>query len=154
MHAVIVDRLEEYLADTLEPAGRREIEAHLAACRSCREEIAEVREVSEMFGSLRSEAEAPEPLPGFYASVMQRVEERRSAPVFAGWFALDLGLGRRLVFTSLMTLAVLGTYLVTREEAYSPAPTAEAMMAQEYSPSFDSAPAPDQMLVTLAAYEH
>jgi anti-sigma factor RsiW len=152
MHAVIVDRLEDYLADTLEPAGRREVEAHLVACPGCREEIAELREVSSLFECLRA-GEIEEAAPGFYAGVMRRVDERRSVPVFAGWFALDLALGRRLVFASLMTLAVLGTYLVSRETGYSPTPSAEAVMAQEYVPGFDSAPAPDQMLVTLTAYE-
>jgi hypothetical protein len=84
---------------------------------------------------------------------MRRVDERRSVPVFAGWFALDLALGRRLVFASLVTLAVLGTYLVSHEAGYSSGPSAEAVMAQENSPAFDSASAQDQMLVTLTAYE-
>jgi hypothetical protein len=101
---------------------------------------------------LRS-AELEEPAPGFYAGVMRRVDQRRAVPVFAGWFALDLGIGRRLVFASLLTLAVLGSYLVSRETGYAGGPSAEAVMAQEYSPAFDSAPAQDQMLVTLTAYE-
>ncbi len=154
MHAVIVERLDEYLADALHPAGQREIEAHLVGCRACRDEIAELREVSQMLGCLRSgEEEVKEPAPGFYARIMRRVDERRTAPVLGGWFALDLALGRRLVFASLMTLAVLGTYLVSREAGYSSAPSAEAVMAQEYTADFDSAPAPDRMLVTLTAYE-
>lgn len=153
MHAVIANRLEEFLADALEPAGRREIEAHLAACGACREEIAELREVSLMFGSLRPESnEEHEPMPGFYSAVMRKVDERRSVPMFGGWFALDLALGRRVVFASLMTLAILGTYLISRETGYSSAPSAEAVMAQENSPEFDSASGPDAMLVTLTAY--
>jgi anti-sigma factor RsiW len=152
MHSVIVDCLEGYLADGLEPVDRRVVEAHLAACRSCREEIAALREVSQSFSCLRS-TEIGEPAPGFYAGIMRRVDERRAVPVFAGWFALDLALGRRLVFASLLTLAVLGTYLVSREAGDPGGPSAEAVMAQEYSPAFDSAPAPDQMLVTLTAYE-
>jgi anti-sigma factor RsiW len=153
MHAVIVDCLEEYLAGALEPADRRVVEEHLAGCRTCRDEIAGVREVSQLLGCLRSEEEIEAPAPGFYAGIVQRVDQRRSVPVFAGWFALDLALGRRLVFASLMTLAVLGTYLVSREASYAGGPSAEAVMAQEYSPMFDSAPAQDQMLVTLTAYE-
>jgi anti-sigma factor RsiW len=152
MHAVIVDCLESYLADALEPADRRAIDAHLVACRACRDEIAELKETSQWLGCLRSE-EIGEPAPGFYAAVMRRVDERRAVPVFAGWFALDLALGRRLVFASLLTLAVLGTYLVSREATYKGGPSAEAVMAQQESPAFDSAPAQDQMLVTLTAYE-
>jgi hypothetical protein len=53
-----------------------------------------------------------------------------------------------------MTLAVLGSYLVTRETGYAGGPSPEAVMAQQNSPAFDSASAPDNMLVTLTAYEH
>ena len=153
MHSAIVDRLEEYLAGALAPAGQRSIEAHLNSCRACRDEVASLREMSQLFGCLHSE-EIGEPAPGFYAGIMRRVDERRAVPVFAGWVALDLALGRRLVFASLMTLAVLGTYLVSHETGNTSGPSAEAVMAQEYTPAFDSAPAPDQMLVTLTAYEH
>ena len=138
--------------DALEPVDRRVIEAHLVACRSCRDEIAGLREVSQLLGCLHSD-EIVEPAPGFYAGIMRRVDRRRSVPVFGGWFAVDLALGRRLVFASLITLAVLGTYLVSRETGYSGEPSAEAVMAQEYSAAFDSAPAQDRMLVTLTAYE-
>lgn len=153
MHAVIVDCLEEYLAGALEPARERAIEAHLKSCGACREEVAGLREVSQLFGCLHSE-EIGEPAPGFYSGIMRRVDERRAIPVFAGWFALDLALGRRLVFASLLTLAVLGTYLVSHETGSSSAPSAEAVMAQQYNPAFDSASAQDQMLVRLTAYEH
>jgi anti-sigma factor RsiW len=153
MHAVIVDCLEEYLAGALEPVDLRAVEAHLVACRRCRDEIVDLQETAQLLGCLRSE-EIGEPAPGFYAGIMRHVDERRAVPVFAGWFALDLALGRRLVFASLMTLAVLGTYLVSREAGYSGGPSTEAVMAQENSPAFNSAPAQDQMLVTLTAYEH
>lgn len=153
MHAVIVDCLEEYLAGALNPADERAVEAHLVSCRKCRDEIAELREVTQLLGCLRPDEEAERPSPGFYSGIMRQVDERRSVPVFACWFALDLALGRRLVFASLLTLAVLGTYLVSRETGYSGGPSAEAVMAQESSAAFESAPAPDQMLVTLTAYE-
>ena len=74
MHSVIVDRLEEYLAGAMEPAGQRAIEAHLNSCRACRDEVASLREVSQLFGCLRSE-EIGEPAPGFYAGIMRRVDE-------------------------------------------------------------------------------
>jgi hypothetical protein len=66
------------------------------------------------------------------------------------WTAFgDFAFGRRVVFASLLTLAVLGTVLVSREAAYAPNPTTpEAVMA-------DAAGSPNagQMLVTLASYE-
>jgi anti-sigma factor RsiW len=151
MHAVVMDSLEEYLSGTLEPAGKRTVEAHLSACRTCRDELREMQEVSQLFGSLRPE-EALDAAPGFFAGVMQQVSERRPAPSFASLFALDFAFGRRLVFASLVLLAVLGSYLVSREAEYA-GPSPEAVMAQQESPAFDSAPAPDNMLVTLTAYE-
>jgi anti-sigma factor RsiW len=153
MHAVVMESLEDYLSGMLEPAGRREIEAHLSTCEMCREELGSMREMSLLFGSLRAE-EALDPSPGFYAGVMECVGERNAVPTFAGFFALDVAFGRRLVFACLLTLAVLGSYLVSRETGYAAAPTPEAVMAQESSAAFESAPAQDNMLVTLTAYEH
>jgi hypothetical protein len=52
-----------------------------------------------------------------------------------------------------LTLALLGTYLVSREEAYPTGLSPDAVMAQQDSPAFDSARAQDNMLATLASYE-
>jgi anti-sigma factor RsiW len=152
MHGVVMDRIEEYLADTLDPVTRRRIEAHLSDCRTCRDEVRSMQEVSQLFVSLRPDESYDPPL-GFYSEVMARVGERKAVPVFAGFFALNLALGRRLVFASLLTVAVLGSYLVTREfEQANPSP--EAVLAQQNSPAFDSQSGEDNMLVTLTAYEH
>ena len=153
MHGVVIERLEEYLSGCLEPADRRDIEAHLSNCEMCRKEIRSMREVSQWFGALRSE-EVWEPAPGFCARVMEQVGERKAVPSFASLFALDLAFGRRLVFASLVTLAILGSYLVSRETRYPSGLSPEAVMAQEESPAFDSAPAQENMLVTLTAYEY
>jgi anti-sigma factor RsiW len=152
MHAVLMESLEEYLAGTLEPAELREIDAHLAICPSCSEELQGMQEVSLCFGSLRSE-ETVTPSPYFFAKVMRQVQEPRPQPGFASLFSLDLSFGRRLVFASLMTLAVAGSYLVTREMENSGVASPTSVMAQQNAPGFDSAPAPDNMLVTLTAYE-
>ena len=153
MHGVVIESLEEYLAGCLEPGAQRDIEAHLSNCEMCRKEIRAMREVSQWFGALRSE-EVWEPALGFSARVMAQVGERKPVPSFASLFALDLAFGRRLVFASLLTLAILGSYLVSRETRYPSGLSPEAVMAQEGSPAFDSAPAQDNMLVTLTAYEY
>jgi anti-sigma factor RsiW len=156
MHAVVMDSLEEYLSGTLEPAVERSVEAHLSTCRACREELSGIEDVSQLFVALRAEEEVAAS-PGFFSGVLQQVaqqaEAQRPAASWSSLFGLDFVFGRRLVFASLMMLAVLGTYLVSRE-VDDPAvpPSAEAVMAQQESPSFDSAPA-DNMLVTLTAYE-
>ena len=153
MHAVVMQSLEEFLSGTLDPASHREIEAHLKGCESCRSEIRSMQEVSEWFGSLRLQEELV-PAAGFYGRVVEQVEQQKAAPSLANLFGLDLAFGRRLVFACLLVLAVLGSYLVSRETGYPAGPSPETIMAQQESPAFDSAPAPDNMLVTLTAYDH
>ena len=153
MHAVVMQNLEEYLSGTLNPVAQREIEAHLKGCDACRSEIRSMQDVSALFGSLQTE-EAVVPSPGFYARVIQEVEQQTATPTLANLFGLDLAFGRRLVFACLLTLAVLGTYLVSRETGYPEGPSPETIMAQQESPAFDPAPAPDNMLVTLTSYDH
>lgn len=155
MHAVVMEGLEEYLAGSLEPVDLREIDAHLSTCRTCREEIRGMRDVSQLFGSLRhDESEAWNIAPGFTAKVMQRVGQSKPVPSFAGLFALNAAFGRRLVFASLLTLAVLGGYLVTHESRFPVGSSPEAILAQQNAPGFESAGAEDNMLATLTAYEH
>jgi anti-sigma factor RsiW len=184
MHAVVKDSLEEYLSGALEPAGQRDIEAHLSTCEGCREELAGMQNISELFASLQSEEAWPDrvwsqpwshqawsdkavpgaqgfvpalrgsdPRPGFYERVIQQVGGRVAVPSFAGLFSLDLAFARRLVFACLLTLAVLGSYLVVREGEYAGSLSPEAVMAQQNYPAFDSEHGQDNMLVTLAAYD-
>jgi anti-sigma factor RsiW len=155
MHAVVIESLEEYLTGTLEPATLRDVESHLATCPVCREEVHGIEDVSRLFGSLRlDETETCAVSSGFYAKVMNRVSRRKSAPAFANLFALDAVFGRRLVFASLLTLAVLGGYLVNHETQFPAGPSPEAILAQQNAPAFETAHAEDLMLVTLTAYEH
>ncbi len=154
MHAVVKDSLERYLAGALEPAERRAVEAHLGVCDSCRREAREFEEVSQLFVSLRPDV-VWEPAPSFYGSVMVRVRERRErkpAPFLSGLFSFDLAFGRRMVLASAMTLAVLGGYLVSHETRAERGPFPETVIAEQESPSYDSAPAPEAMLATLTAY--
>jgi anti-sigma factor RsiW len=152
MHAVVMDSLEVYLSGAIQPAAQRVVEAHLLACGTCREEVRSMREVSQLFASLRTD-EVFDPSPVFTASVAQRVAKLKPAPTFAGLFALDLAFGRRLVFASLLTLAVLGGFLATREAGFLAGPSPDAILAQQESPTFDTAVAQDSMLATLTAYE-
>jgi anti-sigma factor RsiW len=152
MHAVVMESLEEYLSGTLQPAADRHVEAHLSTCQRCREELAGMQDISKLFVSLQSE-ESLAPVPGFHARVIQQVGERKQAPSYAGFFAMDLAFGRRLAFASLLTFAMLGSYLVMREGEYPTGLSPEAVMAQQNSPAFDSASAQDNMLVTLTTYE-
>jgi anti-sigma factor RsiW len=153
MHAVVMENVEEFLAGTLEPVERRTIEAHLASCATCREELQQMEDVSLLFSSL-SAHEMPEPAPGFYARVMQQVSEQRVAPSWMNLFALSPDSGRRLALACSVILVALGTFLVSNELRYSAGPMPDAVMAEQSQPAFDSAPASENMLVTLANYEH
>ena len=152
MHAVVMESLEEYLSGTLMPAALRDIEAHLSNCETCRQEVAGMRQVSQWFGAFQVEDEL-EPAPGFYARVMRQVGHRHAVPSFAGFFALDFAFGRRMVFASLLTLAALGSYLVSYESEYPTGLSPEAVMAQQDSPAYESARAQENMLATLTTYE-
>ena len=151
MHAVVMESLEEFLAGTLELADQRAVEAHMSICQLCREEIRSMQDVSQLFAALKSD-EVCEASSGFYAGVVRHVNQPEPARSFSGLFGLDFAFGRRLVFASLLTLAVLGSYLVSRESEYPAGPSPEAILAQENSPAFDTASAQDNMLVTLTAY--
>ena len=144
MHQVILDRLEEHLSGSPSP---REFTAHLESCEECRTEVREMQELSGALGFLRI-SDHVAPAPGFYARVSQRVEAERPRSLWS-LFRLDPSFGKRVAFASLMTLAVLGSFLITRESEYSAGPARpEWIMAQQ--PPSDN---PDMMLATLASYE-
>ena len=144
MHQVILDRLEGYLSGS---PSSREFTAHLETCEECRAEVHEMRELSGALAALR----APEPIapsPGFYARVAQRVDAQRPRSLWR-WIWLDPSFGRRVAFASLMTLAILGSYLITRETEYSAGPSRpEVIMAQQAQGDNQ-----DVILATLASYQ-
>ena len=144
MHQVILDRLEEYLAGA---PSSREFTAHLESCHECRTEVSEMQELSSVLVALRSSEDLAPPL-GFSARVSQRLEQQRSRS-FASLFWLDPIFGKRVAFASVMTLAVLGSYLITRETEYSAGPPNPEVIMAEHAPTQD----PDVMLATLASYE-
>jgi len=146
MHAVIIDDFEEYLSGSLPPSARHRFEAHLEGCVACQREVEQMRQATGLLASLKA-AEPVEPPPGFAARLMQDLASS-PAPSFWNIFG-DFAFGRQIAFASLLTMAVLGTVLVSREQSYQPAPpTPEAVMAAD-----TGSPNADQMLVTLANYE-
>lgn len=152
MHAVLMDSLEEYLAGEIEPAALRDIEAHLSTCAACREEVDGMRQVSLWMNALKPD-QVIEPPAGFYARVMQEVGDRKPVPTFSSLFALDFAFGRRVAFACLLTLAVLGSYLVTRETGEPALLSPEMVMAQQDAPAADAIQAHEAMLATLTRHE-
>ena len=144
MHQVILDRLEGYLSGTPSP---REFTAHLETCEECRTQVREMQEVSSALVALRASEEVT-PAAGFYARVTERVEAARPRSLWRlVW--LDPTFGRRVAFASLLTLAILGSYLITRETDYSAGPSRPEVIMAQQGPGDN----PDMMLATLASYE-
>jgi len=145
MHQVIVESLEEYISGDLSPAAQRDFDAHLETCAECSRELNGMMEMSSLFESLRPAEEIAAPA-GFYARVISQVSKPQ-APTFWSLFSLDAAFGRRVVFASLLTLAIFGSFLVSRETGYAPGPSSpEAVMAEHTTNR-------DAMLVTLTSYE-
>jgi len=131
--------------------ARREFEAHLKTCPECRNEVLGMQDISGLFDSLRP-PESVEPAPGFYARLSERLEVSRR-PSFWNLLSLDPAFGRRVAFASLLTLAVVGSYLVSRENEYASGPSSpETVMAIEQHHSDEGTGDRDMMLATLASY--
>lgn len=153
MHDVIQNELEDYLGGS----ASRPFQAHLDKCRGCREELRAMQDVSGLFGALQNppELDGPAPTPGFYYLISQRLETQRRQSLWSV-FTFDPAFARRLVFSSLMALTVLGSYLVSRESAFAPASENPAAIMARHDSSVQHEDGNDRgrMLVTLASYEH
>ncbi len=154
MHRLISERLEELLGDAPVSGLSREVEAHLATCGECREQLEDFRLQARLLKMLRADEDLA-PAPGFYFRVMERIQARRNASV---WNALmDPGFSWRLAFGSLAALFVLGAFLVLHESSSPAAFTTppEALIAvDDRSPELgvDLQRDRDTVLVTLATY--
>jgi anti-sigma factor RsiW len=150
MHKVIEDGLEDYLGGQV----RRDFQAHLQQCGECRTEVQEFQELSGLFKELRVE-EPVHPSPGFYFRLSQNIEAQRQPSIWS-IFSLDAAFGRRVAFASLMTLAIVGSFLVSRETGFETLSGngPEAVMAShDVSVPHESSTDRDRMLVTLASYD-
>jgi hypothetical protein len=153
MHDEILDELEGYLSG--EPVSGS-FTRHLEACPSCAHDIREMEQVSGSLHAFRIDAaEAIAPPLGFYAKVARTIEAEQKSPVW-GIFAPDLQFFRKVAFASLMILAALGSYLVSRESDYANSiETQQAILTEHNSTVPHDSPADRQHIaVTLAAFEH
>ncbi len=111
MHRSIRDRLEDLLA-ARGAASTADLTEHLSSCAACSSELESMNAQSQMLRSLRSTEEI-EPAAGFYARVMQRIEERAKESI---WGVLIYSpFGKRLAYASLTIALMLGTYVITQE---------------------------------------
>jgi hypothetical protein len=153
MHDEILNELEGYLSGD---AVSRSFTRHLEECPPCAHEVGEMEQISLSLHSLRiDEAEAIAPPLGFYARVSRTIEAEQKSPLW-GLFAPDLQFFRKVAFASLMLMAVLGSYLVSRESDFANSQAAEQATLTEHNGTIPhESPADRQhILVTLAAFEH
>jgi predicted anti-sigma-YlaC factor YlaD len=119
MHQPIRDYLEEYLRGSAQQVPQA-FHAHLVACEECATELRLLETQANMLRSLRSVGDVG-PSPGFYARVMERVEEQDRTSVWSVF--LRPSFGRRLAIASAALVVLLGTYLVTTESGENVAPS-------------------------------
>jgi anti-sigma factor RsiW len=157
MHDIVIEELETHLSGGgLYQTASREFYAHLADCEPCRAEVSEMDELSVLLRELKSDPAAaagvvPEPTLGFYARVRNEIVEKQQKEAW-GLFSPGAAFFRRIAFASLLLLAGLGSFLVTRESSFS-GTDAASIMAQHDPVSAHSASSDrDRMLVTLATY--
>jgi hypothetical protein len=149
MHGPIRDRLEDLLRET---SRQGDASGHLASCPACEEEISRMREQSELLRTLRAPEEM-EPAPGFYARVMQRIEEEGVASIWSVF--LEGPFGKRLVYASLALALILGAWVVSveREDGHlGSEPVIAEQSGRDLSVSGDPAHQRDVVLVNLASY--
>jgi predicted anti-sigma-YlaC factor YlaD len=111
MHGSVREELENLLA-AKPSAGARNISDHVSNCNECASEIDAMRLQAEMLKTLRVPVEI-EPGPGFYARVLQRIEEGARRSIW--WVFVYSPLGKRLAYASLALSVVLGSYVIAAE---------------------------------------
>jgi predicted anti-sigma-YlaC factor YlaD len=158
MHQPIRDNLEDYLKGSAQQVPQA-FHAHLVACEECASELRLLETQANMLRSLRSAADVV-PNPGFYARVMDRIENEGRTSVWSVFLLPSFG--RRLAIASAALVVLLGTYLVTTEPgtpSVVSAPTvatdtvnAPASEAGAIQDSLQQQRQRDAVLVDLASY--
>lgn len=165
MHDIVVEELEKHLSGGgVYQTASRAFYAHIDGCAECRAEVSRMDDLSLMLRELRSGFDAEtglagaEPVPapplGFYSRVRYGILENQPRQ---GWALFSPGTAffRRVAFASLLILAGLGSFLVSRESvAPAVAGTDAAAIMAQHDPvaAHTDKSDRDRMLVTLATY--
>jgi hypothetical protein len=110
MHGSIRTELESLLEGNGDAAS---LTQHLTSCSECAGEVAAMQTQNNLFRPLKS-SEDVEPTAGFYARVMQRIEEKAKDSIWAVFVYSPFG--KRLAFASLSVALLLGSYVVAQEK--------------------------------------
>ncbi len=132
MHGPIRDRLEDLLAADRERRYSGDIDGHLTTCSKCAAELEGMRGQARELASLRA-PEDVEPAAGFYARVLQRIEERQGNSFWAVF--VDATYARRIAIASLTVMLALGGYVAT-QDAHARSP--QSLMAYTEGTHYDA----------------
>jgi hypothetical protein len=172
MHDIVVDELERHLSGGgVYKNASRAFYAHLDVCAGCRAEVAEMDDLSMLLRELRWDPDnaaenaeetagngagykaqaLPQPSLGFYNHIRYRILEKQQKEAW-GLFSPEAAFFRRIAFASLLLLAGLGSFLVTRESSFSGMDAAAIMAQHDPAAVHTEASDRDRMLVTLATW--
>jgi hypothetical protein len=161
MHDIAIEELERHLSGGGEyKNASRAFYAHLDVCADCRAEVAGMEYISMLMRELRFDPEnAPrnaaetvqKPSLGFYNRVRCGILEKQQKEAW-GLFAPGAAFFRRVAFASLLLLAGLGSFLVTRESSFSGMDAASIMAQHDPVAAHSESSDRDRMLVTLATW--
>jgi hypothetical protein len=112
MHGSIRDRLEELLAAEGSAGNDQGLQQHLSSCQECSSEVGAMRSQAELLHAWRAPEEV-EPAAGFYARVLQRIEERTKESIWAPFIYSPVA--KRLTYASLAATLLLGSYVISQE---------------------------------------
>lgn len=112
MHGSVRNRLEDLLSAERPAAGNNQATEHLASCQECASELASMSSQAALLRTLRASTSV-EPAPGFYARVLQRIEDRAKYSVWGAF--IESAFCKRLAFASLALAIGLGSYVVAAE---------------------------------------
>jgi hypothetical protein len=165
MHDIVVDELERHLAGGGEyKSASRAFYAHLDVCADCRAEVAAMDHLSMLLREFRFDPGSaagyavegvddalPQASLGFYNRVRYRILEKQQKEAW-GLFSPGAAFFRRIAFASLLLLAGLGSFLVTRESSFSGTDAASIMAQHDPVATHSESSDRDRMLVTLATW--
>jgi hypothetical protein len=153
MHQPIKDHLEWYLRDAQDGAIPPEFYAHLESCTECSKEVSTLTAQKNLLATLRV-PETLDPRPGFYARVMNTIENLEEDSIWSAF--LEPAFGKQLAYTCAALVLLMATYLISTEpQDHSPA-VPGVVISQDRSWSAADEVSPQQrdaVLVNLASYQ-
>jgi len=148
MHGIVQEELERHLAGKASPA----FYTHLSACAACRQEVAEMEDLSAVLRDFTPALEeAPQPSLGFYNRVAGTIRDQQRSPL-ANLLSPGSLFFRRIALASLLLLTGLGGLLINSEASEDGADATAIIAQYDSATSHAGAAEPDRLLVTLAAY--